>query len=84
MHLKNLQLLNFKNYTEVSIDLSSHINCFLGSNGGGKTNLLDAIFYLAFCKSFFNPIDSQIIKENESIMVVQGDFEKDNQKAILY
>lgn len=84
MYLKNLQLLNFKNYTEVSIDLSSHINCFLGANGGGKTNLLDAIFYLAFCKSFFNPIDSQIIKESESIMFIQGDFEKDNKNEKIH
>ena len=84
MHLKNLKLLNFKNYAEVNVDFSSHINCFLGDNGGGKTNLLDAVFYLAFCKSFFNPIDSQIIKDNESMMVVTGEFEKDKQKEKIH
>lgn len=84
MHLKNLQLLNFKNYAEVDVDFSSHINCFLGDNGGGKTNLLDAIFYLAFCKSFFNPIDSQIMKDQESMMAVKGEFEINNQKEKVH
>jgi DNA replication and repair protein RecF len=75
MHLKNLHLLNFKNCEETTIDFSPTINCFLGNNGEGKTNLLDAIFYLAFCKSYFNPSDSQIIKYEEPFMVVQGEFD---------
>lgn len=74
MYLKKLHLLNFKNSEEVNLDLSPRINCFLGNNGEGKTNLLDAIFYLAFCKSYFNPSDSQIIRHEEPFMVVQGEF----------
>lgn len=76
MYLANLQLLQFKNFDDASFDFSDKINCFLGMNGEGKTNLLDAIFYLAFCKSFFNPIDAQIIKNDASFMVIQGDFKK--------
>jgi DNA replication and repair protein RecF len=74
MFLKNLQLLQFKNYSEASLELSRDINCFLGNNGEGKTNLLDAIFYLAFCKSFFNPVDSQLIKNEEAFFSIKGEF----------
>jgi len=84
MFLKNITLLNFKNYSDSSLDLSPHINCFLGNNGEGKTNLLDAIFYLAFCKSFFNPIDSQLIKDNEGYMVIQGEFKKADKSEVIY
>ena len=52
MQLNHLSLANFKNIAEASLDFSPKINCFLGNNGMGKSNLLDAIFYLSFCKSF--------------------------------
>ncbi|MBL4707652.1 MAG: DNA replication/repair protein RecF [Flavobacteriales bacterium] len=84
MHLEKLQLLNFKNYAEAELQLSPHINCFLGNNGQGKTNLLDAIFYLAFCKSFFNPIDSQLIKDEEGFMSLSGEFNRDNEKEKIH
>ena len=66
MFLKQLSILNFKNYEEAQLDFSEKINCFLGNNGEGKTNLLDAIYYLSFCKSYFNPIDSQNINTDAS------------------
>lgn len=75
-HLSQLTLVNFKNYTEVALSLSPQVNCFVGNNGEGKTNLLDAIYYLSFCKSFFNPIDSQNIRHDEAFLLVQGDFVK--------
>jgi DNA replication and repair protein RecF len=50
MFLEKLHLLNFKNYEEANLSLSPKINLFLGNNGEGKTNLLDALFYLAFCR----------------------------------
>ena len=53
MHLKHLYLSNFKNYTETELDFCPRINCFVGNNGSGKTNLLDAIHYLSFSKSYF-------------------------------
>ena len=79
MHLNNLQLLNFKNYEEVSLSLSPQINCFLGNNGQGKTNLLDAIYYLSFSKSFFNPIDSQLIRDEEGFMTLTGEFSREDE-----
>lgn len=84
MHLKNLHLVNFKNYSDASLEFSPEINCFLGDNGEGKTNLLDAIFYLAFCKSFFNPTDSQNIKKDENFLLIQGEFEKEGQSEKIY
>jgi DNA replication and repair protein RecF len=68
MFLKSLSLVNFKNYQEFSGSFSPKINCFVGSNGSGKTNVLDAIHYLSFCKSYFNAIDSQNIRNNESFL----------------
>ncbi|MAY84435.1 MAG: DNA replication/repair protein RecF [Flavobacteriales bacterium] len=84
MYLKKLSILNFKNYEEASLDFSTEINCFLGQNGSGKTNLLDAIFYLAFCKSFFNPSDSQLIKDEESFFVVEGEFDRKGEAERIY
>lgn len=74
MYLSRLHVFNFKNYTEAELEFSSGANCFSGNNGSGKTNLLDAIHYLGLCKSYFNPVDSQNIKHEESFFVVQGNF----------
>ena len=68
MHLKTLSLVNFKNYEQVDIPLSPKINCFVGENGVGKTNLLDAIHYLSLCKSNLNPVDSQNIAYDEDFL----------------
>ena len=62
MTLDRLILTNFKNYAEADIELCGNVNCFVGNNGAGKTNLLDAAYYLSFCKSYFNPVDSQNIR----------------------
>lgn len=74
MFLKQLQVINFKNYSESSLHFSEKINCFLGDNGVGKTNILDAIYYLAFTKSYFNLQDNQNIKHNEEFFAVHGKF----------
>jgi DNA replication and repair protein RecF len=84
MFLKSLSLVNFKNYQEFSGSFSPKINCFVGSNGSGKTNVLDAIHYLSFCKSYFNAIDSQNIRNNESFFVIQGAFEKHGDEEVVY
>ncbi len=84
MYLKQLSLINFKNYAEFEAQFSQKINCFVGNNGMGKTNLLDAIHYLSFCKSFFNTIDSQNIKHNESFFVIQGHFNKSGEESEVY
>ena len=80
MWLKNLTLLNFKNYNTADLNFSKTVNAFVGNNGAGKTNLLDAIHYLCLCKSYFNPIDSQQIKTGEELFLVQGDFDRDDKK----
>lgn len=78
-------MLGFKNYAEAELQFSRHINCFVGNNGEGKTNLLDAIHYLAFCKSFFNPNDSQNIYHNNPFFVIQGEFlNGDDSKDDIY
>ena len=76
MWLKNITLLNFKNYSDADLRFSKTVNAFVGNNGAGKTNLLDAIHYLCLCKSYFNPIDSQQIKTSEELFLIQGDFDR--------
>jgi DNA replication and repair protein RecF len=76
MWLKNITLLNFKNYADASISFSKTVNAFVGNNGAGKTNLLDAIHYLCLCKGYFNPIDTQQIKMDEDLFLIQGDFDR--------
>lgn len=76
MWLKNITLLNFKNYNDADIQFSDTVNVFTGNNGSGKTNMLDAIHYLCLCKSYFNPIDGQQIKTGQEIFMIQGDFDR--------
>ena len=84
MHLKSLSLVNFKNYENLDIPLSEKINCFVGENGVGKTNVLDAIHYLALCKSNLNPVDTQNIRYEQEFCVIQGVFHRlDKEENIL-
>ncbi|MEN8156734.1 MAG: DNA replication and repair protein RecF [Bacteroidota bacterium] len=84
MHLKSLSLVNFKNYEQADIPLSKKINCFVGENGVGKTNVLDAVHYLALCKSNLNPVDSQNIRHGEEFSVLQGLFERQEKEENIY
>jgi DNA replication and repair protein RecF len=74
MTLDQLHLLFFKNYDAADLSLSPGINCFIGDNGSGKTNLLDAIHYLALTKSAFTTLDAQSIKQEADFFVVKGKF----------
>lgn len=76
MFLKKLILHNFKNYSENTLAFSERINCFIGDNGEGKTNILDAIYYLSFTKSYFNLIDNQNIKHEQDYFAIHGKFER--------
>lgn len=76
MFLKHLSLVNYKNLDSASFEFDTKINCFVGNNGVGKTNVLDSIYHLAFGKSYFNPITSQNINHNADFFVVEGQFEK--------
>lgn len=84
MILEQLSVLNFKNYREANIYPNAHVNIFTGLNGQGKTNLLDAIHYLSFCKSYFNPIDRQNILHGEDFFVVEGVFERNGDRDKIY
>lgn len=81
MYLRSLQLLNFKNYPEALFEFSDKINCFSGNNGAGKTNLLDAIHYLSFCKSYFNTVDSQNIMHDEPYFAVHGTYLRNGEES---
>lgn len=75
MILKELSIINYKNLAQAELQFSPKINCFIGDNGMGKTNLLDAVYYLSFCRSYTNPVDSQIIKHDEDVCMLQGRYE---------
>ncbi len=76
MYLKKISLFNYKNFSEASFDFDTKINCFVGKNGIGKTNVLDAIYHLSYGKSYFNPLAVQNIKHGEEFFVIDGEFEK--------
>jgi DNA replication and repair protein RecF len=81
MIIKNLKLINFKNHPERNFDFSSQINCFVGNNGVGKTNILDALHYLSVAKSFLGNKDLNNIRTNEDFFSIEGtinDGEKEN------
>ena len=61
MVLKKISIINYKNIETATIDLSPKMNCLIGQNGMGKTNFLDAVYYLSFCRSAFGSADSQVI-----------------------
>lgn len=75
MQLNSISIVNYKNISEADLEFSPKINCFIGNNGMGKTNLLDAIYYLSFCKSHSNSIDSQNILHNADFFVIQGKYQ---------
>ena len=77
MILKSLSLLNYKNFDSKTFTFNETINCLVGNNGVGKTNVLDAIYHLSFGKSYFNPVASQNIKYDEDFFVVNGTYDKD-------
>ncbi len=74
MQLQTLQLINFKNYAEAKIDFSSKINVLVGKNGSGKTNLLDAIYYLSLTKSAVTGSDNFCIRHGEQHFFLKGVF----------
>lgn len=78
MFLKQLNLINYKNISQKDFTFDSKINCFVGKNGVGKTNILDAIYHLAYTKSYFNPLAIQNIKHDEDFFLLDAVFEKEN------
>ncbi|MCC6458956.1 MAG: DNA replication/repair protein RecF [Saprospiraceae bacterium] len=76
MHLLSLKLANFKNYTQQSVELSARLNCFVGLNGMGKTNLLDAVHVLCLTRSHRNLPDRNLVRHGESFFRLEGVFEQ--------
>lgn len=77
LHLERLRLLQFRNHREVELELGPEVNCFVGNNGTGKTNLLDAVHYLSLCKSYFEAVDVHNIQHGEDYFMVQGSMHTD-------
>lgn len=77
MILKKFTILNYKNIREATLELSPKINCFIGHNGVGKTNVLDAVYYLSFCRSANNPTDSMVIRHEEPFCMIEGSYENE-------
>ncbi len=80
MYLKKLSLNNFRNYDQADLEFCPGINCFVGNNGVGKTNILDAVHYLSLSKSFFNNLDLVNIRHNEDYFLIQGLFERNGEE----
>lgn len=80
MLLKNLSLINYKNFESRDFEFDTKINCFVGANGIGKTNALDAIYHLSLGKSYFNPIATQNIRHSSDFFVIDGTFEKEERE----
>lgn len=80
MFLEKLSVLNYKNLQSVSFDFSDKMNCFVGDNGVGKTNLLDAIYHLGMGKSYFNPSAEQNIRYGDDFYMLDGTFFKQNRQ----
>jgi DNA replication and repair protein RecF len=78
VYLKSLNILNFKNIEDENFQFNQRINCFVGLNGVGKTNILDAIYYMAYGKSYFNPIALQNIKHGTDFFVIDAHFVKND------
>lgn len=78
MRLQKLNLLNYKNFSEINFEFDAKINCFVGRNGIGKTNILDSIYHLAYGRSYFNSIGIQNIKHDEDFFVIDGQFVKED------
>lgn len=81
MILKELSIINYKNIASASLEFSPKINCFVGDNGEGKTNLLDAIYFLSFCHSMFGSIDSQMMRHDTEFFMLQGHYLQDDKET---
>ena len=83
MFIKNLKLSNFKNHSEKSFDFSPEINCFVGNNGAGKTNILDALHYLSMAKSFLGNLDAQNILHESDFFAIEAEIQGEEKNDII-
>lgn len=78
MILQRLSIINYRNIAQAELDFSPKINCFIGNNGAGKTNVLDAVYYLSFCRSALNPMDSQVMRHEQDFFVLEAQYMGDD------
>jgi len=83
MKIKNLSLYNFKNHSEKKFDFSPQINCFVGNNGAGKTNILDALHYLSVGKSFLGNTDTNNIKKEEDFFTIHAEIQNEESEDVI-
>tara|TARA_R110002073_G_scaffold139232_2_gene289353 strand:- start:129232 stop:130311 length:1080 start_codon:yes stop_codon:yes gene_type:complete len=83
MYLKKIALVNYKNFDSSEFVFDEKINCFVGNNGVGKTNVLDAIYHLAYAKGYFNSVAVQNIKHGEEFFLVEGVFQKEEREELI-
>ncbi len=83
MELQQLNITNFKNIADARLEFSPKINCFLGNNGMGKSNLLDAVYYLSFCKSFTGLTDSALVRRGADFTTLRGEYLRRGQQEEL-
>ncbi len=81
MKLEKININQFKNNRESSIELSPRVNIFVGENGAGKTNILEAIYYLSFCKSPSNNTDKQNVMNGEKFFMIKGEYLRQEQSV---
>lgn len=76
MYIEEISIVNFKNLKDVQVVFSPRLNCLIGNNGAGKTNLMDAVYYLSFCKSFFTAVDQFNINHDEQFFMLNGNYKR--------
>ncbi len=80
MQLRDLSLTNYKNHAALKLQFEAQINCFIGNNGIGKTNVLDAIYHLCLGKSYFNPVSTQNVHFDTDFFILEGVFQKNDRE----
>jgi DNA replication and repair protein RecF len=82
MILQRLSIVNYKNIREALLDFSPKMNCLIGHNGAGKTNVLDAIYFLSFCRSSQTALDSQVIRHDEPFFMLEGEYVENERDGV--
>ncbi|MEZ5002676.1 MAG: DNA replication and repair protein RecF [Chitinophagales bacterium] len=83
MFFKNLKLINFKGYENASVSFHPQLNCIVGQNGAGKTNLMDALYYSCFTKSYFSNSDQFVVKENTDFFRIECNLKADDKDCSI-
>lgn len=83
MIIKKLSLVNYKNFSAMDFEFGEKLNCLVGNNGVGKTNVLDAVYHLSYTKGYFNSVSSQNIRYGTDFFMIEGVFEKEERSEVI-